>query len=86
VAELAYRWPVWIWLDGAMRFEVGNVFGPGLRDFDPGLLRYSGSIGVESIGSPDSSLQILFGFGSETFESGGKVDSFRVFLGTTHGF
>jgi hypothetical protein len=84
--ELAYRWPVWIWLDGAMRFEVGNVFGPGLRDFDLGLLRFSGSIGVESVGSPDSSLQILFGFGSETFDSGGKVDSFRVFLGTTHGF
>jgi len=86
VWELGYRWPVWIWLDGSMRFEVGNVFGPGLGGFDPGLLRFSGSIGVESTGSPDNSLQILFGVGSETFASGGKIDSFRVLLGTTHGF
>jgi hypothetical protein len=86
VAELAYRWPLWIWLDGAMRFEVGNVFGPGLRDFKLGLLRFSGSIGVESTGSPDNSLQILFGLGSETFESGGKIDAVRLVVGTTHGF
>lgn len=86
VASLAYRWPIWIWLDGAMRFEVGNVFGEHLRDFKPGLLRFSGAVGLESVGSPDNSLQILFGVGSETFESGGKIDSFRLVIGTTHGF
>jgi hypothetical protein len=86
VAELAYRWPVWIWLDGSMRFEVGNVFGSTLRDFKAGLLRFSGSIGLESTGSPDNALQILFGVGTETFESGAKVDSFRLAIGTTHGF
>jgi hypothetical protein len=85
-AELAYRWPVWIWLDGSMRFEVGNVFGPQARDFDLRLLRFSGSIGVESVGSPDNSLQILFGVGSETFDSGGKIDAIRFVVGTTHGF
>jgi hypothetical protein len=85
-AELAYRWPVWIWLDGSMRFEVGNVFGPHAQDFDVRLLRFSGSIGVESVGSPDNSLQILFGVGSETFDSGGKIDAFRFVVGTTHGF
>jgi hypothetical protein len=86
VGELGYRWPVWSWLDGSMRFEVGNVFGPALRDFKPGLLRFSGSLGLESNGSPDNSFQILFGVGTETFESGGKVDSFRLAIGTTHGF
>jgi hypothetical protein len=86
VAELAYRWPVWIWLDGAMRFEVGNVFGAGLRDFDPGLLRFSGSIGLENSSSPDTSFQMLVGFASETFESGAKIDAFRFMLGTTRGF
>jgi hypothetical protein len=86
VAELAYRWPVWIWLDGAMRFEVGNVFGPDLRGFDPGLLRFSGSIGLEAKGVTSNPLQLLLGVGTETFESGAKVDAFRFVVGTTHGF
>ncbi|HET6337227.1 MAG TPA: hypothetical protein VFG30_28575 [Polyangiales bacterium] len=86
VAELAYRWPIWVWLDGAMHFEVGNVFDAHLRDFDPELLRFSGSIGIESRGSPDNALQVLVGLGSETFRSGGKLDSLRLMLGTTHDF
>jgi hypothetical protein len=28
---------------------------------------------------------MLFGVGSETFESGGKVDAFRFVIGTTNG-
>jgi hypothetical protein len=86
VAELGYRWPIWIWLDGSMRFEVGNAFGEHLRDFRPGLLRLSGAIGVESAGLADNPLEILVGFGSETFESGAKVDSFRLVVGTHRGF
>ena len=86
VAALAYRWPVWIWLDGALRAELGNVFGEHLAGFSWSRLRWSGSIGVESNGSPDSAFQIAFGLGSETFESGAKVNSFRLAAGTTHGF
>lgn len=85
-AGLSYRWPIWIWLDGAMNFEVGNAFGEHLSGFKPGLLRFSGSLGVETNGSRDQVLQVLAGVGSETFESGGKIDSFRLSLGTTHGF
>lgn len=84
-ASLAYRWPIWVWLDGSMRVEAGNVFGEHLSGFAPKLLRMSGSIGVESVGSPDNSLQILFGVGSETFDQGAKIDSFRLAIGTTHG-
>jgi hypothetical protein len=86
VGELAYHWPIWVWLDGSMRLEVGNVFGEHLRDFDPGLLRMSAAIGVESAGLSDSPLEVVLGFGSETFESGAKIDSFRLFVGTHHGF
>lgn len=86
VAELAYRWPIWIWLDGSMRMEVGNVFAEHLQDFKPARLRFSGAVGLETVGSPDNSLQILFGVGSETFESGGKIDAFRLVVGTTRGF
>lgn len=86
VAGLGYRWPIWIWLDGSIHMEVGNVFAEHLQDFKPGLLRFSGAVGVESVGSPDNSLQILFGVGSETFESGGKIDAIRLVVGTTRGF
>lgn len=86
VLQLAYRWPIWVWLDGSMHFELGNVFGPHLENFELSLLRFSSSIGVESRQSPDNSLQVLFGLGSETFAAGGKIDSFRIVVGTTHGF
>jgi hypothetical protein len=85
-AELAYTWPIWIWLNGALRAEVGNAFGEHLEGFAPELLRWSGALGVESTGSPDSALAVMVGAGSETFESGGKVDSLRLVIGTTHGF
>lgn len=84
--QLGYRWPLWIWLDGALRTELGNVFGEHLQGFRFERLRWSGAIGVESTGSPDNSFQVMIGIGSETFESGGKVDSWRFALGTTSGF
>jgi len=86
VAELSYHWPIWIWLDGAMHFEVGNVFGEHLAGYAFDKLRWSGAIGIESAGVVDNPLQIMLGLGSETFESGGKIDSFRFVLGTTNGF
>jgi hypothetical protein len=86
VGELGYRWPIWIWLDGSMRFEVGNVFDEHLRGFELGRLRMSAALGVESAGLSDNPLEILFGFGSETFESGAKIDSLRLVVGTHRGF
>jgi hypothetical protein len=86
VAGLGYRWPIWIWLDGALRMEVGNVFGAHLDGFRAGRLRWSGALGVESVSTPDNSFELMVGAGSETFESGGKIDSFRFVFGTTSGF
>ncbi|HMI93624.1 MAG TPA: BamA/TamA family outer membrane protein [Polyangiales bacterium] len=86
VASLHYRWPIWVLLDGSIQLSVGNVFGAHLDDFDPDQLRFSGAIGVESVGSPDSSLELLFGVGSETFAQGGRVESLRFAVGTNHGF
>ncbi|HEV8548144.1 MAG TPA: BamA/TamA family outer membrane protein, partial [Polyangiaceae bacterium] len=85
VAELAYRWPIWIWLNGAMRAEVGNVFGEHLSGFEAGKLRWSGTIGIESTNPAETGFELLLGVGSETFEQGGKVDSVRFVIGTTHG-
>ncbi len=82
VATAEYRWPIAPYLDGSMQAAMGNVFGEHLDDLKPSLLRFSGAIGLSTVGPPDSSLQLLFGFGTETFEHGGQVDSIRVVLGT----
>jgi hypothetical protein len=86
VATLRYRWPVWVWLDGSIQVALGNVFDEHFANIAPKKLRFSGSIGVESVGSPDSSLELLLGIGSETFEHGGQITSLRFVVGTNHGF
>jgi hypothetical protein len=86
VATLRYRWPIWVWLDGSIQIATGNVFDAHLSNFDPALLRLSGALGIESVGSPDSSLELLIGAGTETFHHGTQVTSLRVILGSNHGF
>jgi hypothetical protein len=86
VATLRYRWPIWVWLDGSIQLATGNVFEAHLSNFAPSLLRLSGAIGIESVGSPDSSLELLVGAGTETFEHGTQVTSLRLIVGSNHGF
>jgi hypothetical protein len=81
VATAEYRWPIGPFVDGLMQAAVGNVFGEHLNDVTPSLLRFSGAVGLATAGSPDSSVQVLIGFGTETFEQGGQVDSIRVVAG-----
>jgi len=86
VATLKYKWPIWVFLDGTIQLATGNVFGPQLEGFKSKLLRLSGAIGIESIGSPDHTFELLAGFGTETFEHGAEVNSLRVLFGTNRGF
>ena len=86
VAQLSYRWPIWIWLDGAVHYEVGNVFGERLEGFDPRLFRQSFDFGFAASGARDHTFELLLGFGTETFDQGGDVDAFRFVFGSTAGF
>jgi hypothetical protein len=83
VATLSYKWPIAPWVSGSLQGAVGNVFGEHLGGFEPRLLRASGAIGIESDSSPDSSFELLFGIGTETFAHGAQVDSFRLAVGLT---
>jgi len=65
---------------------VGNAFDEHLQGFRAGRLRFSGDIGVSSLGMTDYPVELIFGAGSETFESGAKIDSFRLTLSVNHGF
>jgi hypothetical protein len=85
VGTLRYRWPIGPWLDGSLQAALGNVFGAHLEGFDTRLLRFSGALGLEADSSPDSNFELLVGFGTETFEHGGQVDSVRLVLGVSRG-
>src|SRR5579859_5962910 len=80
VGTLRYRWPIAPFVDGSLQAAVGNVFGAHLEGFDTRLLRFSGAIGIEADSSPDSNFQLLVGFGTETFDHGGQVDSARLLV------
>ncbi|MGA3121021.1 MAG: hypothetical protein ABSF69_09660 [Polyangiaceae bacterium] len=83
VATLRYKWPIGPWIDGSLQGAVGNVFGEHLEGFETRLLRFSGAFGIESDSSPDSSFEFIVGFGTETFDHGGQIDSLRLALGIT---
>jgi outer membrane protein assembly factor BamA len=86
VASLQYTWPIWVYLDGLIQTDVGNVFGAHLAGFDPDLLRLSSGIGVRSTGDPSSGLEVMVAGGTDPFEDGFRVSSFRLVVGSHHGF
>ena len=70
----------------ASRASVGNVFDAHLAEFSASRFRFSSGIGIESVGSRDSSFELLFGIGTETFDHGAQLNSARFAIGTNRGF
>jgi hypothetical protein len=85
VADLSYSWPVAPSLEATIHAEVGNVFGEHLDGFKPGLLRFSGAFGFTSTAA-NPPFEALVGFGTETFDHGGQVDSIRLTVGVPLSF
>ena len=83
VATLRYKWPIGPWIAGSLQGALGNVFGEHLQGFETKLLRFSGAFSIETDSSPDSSFELILGFGTETFEHGAQVDSLRLAVGIT---
>ena len=85
-ATLSYEWPIWAFLSGTAHGALGNAWGPGLRGFDPELLRLSSGIGIRTRSSPDHQFEILAGFGTEPIGRNFEVSQFRLVFGATRGF
>ena len=85
VAALGYEWPIAAKLDAKMQAVFGNVFGAYFQGFDPSLLRFSAAIGLTTR-TIEPPLEILVGFGTETFEHGAQVDSVRFVIGVPRSF
>jgi hypothetical protein len=86
VAGLHYTWPVWVYLDGVIQVDVGNVFGARFEGFDPKLLRMTAGIGVRESGDRDAGFEFLVAGGTDPLAEGFHVSSFRFLVGSHHGF
>ena len=86
VLDLRYTWPIWLSLRGSLQAGLGNVFGPHFDGIRPARSRLSTALGLETNGSGDDIFQALIGFGTETFESGARLDSIRFTVGVREGF
>ncbi len=80
VGQVQYVWPVAPWLNGNLQAAVGNVFGAHLEGFDMKLLRFSGGIGLTTT-LMNPPIEVLVAFGTDTFDRGASIDSFRVSFG-----
>lgn len=84
---LDYQWPLAAWLDATFYLGAGNVFGRGLSGFSVGKLRGSYGAGLALAGlSDERQLELWAAYGSEPFDEGGKVSSFRLVLGYSHDY
>jgi hypothetical protein len=86
VATARYVFPLAAWIHANFQAAVGNVFGTHLDQFAPGLLRFAAAVGVSGSGSQDYPLEVIVGFGSETFDHGGQINTARVAFGVTRTF
>lgn len=86
VASMRYTWPIWVYLDGVIEAEAGNVFGVGLSGLDPKLFRLSSGIGVRSNGERASGFELLLAGATDPLDEGFRVSSFRLLIGSHHGF
>ncbi|HVJ15485.1 MAG TPA: BamA/TamA family outer membrane protein [Polyangiaceae bacterium] len=85
-ARLDYQWPIWVFFDGTLSAEVGNVFGEHLAGFEPGANRLSFSIGFRDSGHRDHPFELLIGGGTKPIDEGAEFESFRFVLGATSAF
>ncbi|MEM6791308.1 MAG: BamA/TamA family outer membrane protein [Myxococcota bacterium] len=85
-AQVEYRWPIWVWLDGSVHYSMGNVFGERLEGFELDRLRQSFGLGFRANSARDHAFEFLVAGGTDTFERGADLDSFRLVFGSSAGF
>ncbi|MGF1469514.1 MAG: hypothetical protein ACFCGT_25615 [Sandaracinaceae bacterium] len=86
VVTVAYRYPIWVWLDATAFIGVGNAFSAQLGNFDIGRNRLSFGLGFRTVGDRDNSGLLALAFGTDTFERGTSITSVRFVFGSEHGF
>lgn len=85
-ATLEYTYPIWVFLDGALQYSVGNTFGADFAGFEAGAMRSSIGIGIQSSREEDNGFQFLFALGTSRFDEAFEIQAIRLVLGTEVGF
>jgi hypothetical protein len=87
LTTLQYTYPVWVFLDGIVFVDVGQVFGHHLEGFDVSSMVLSFGMGLRTNGDRDSSFHLMIAAGTTPFDAPDfSVDSFRLVIGTGRGF
>jgi hypothetical protein len=68
-AALVYRWPLYAWVVGELRWDCGNAFGPGFAGLAPGAFFGSASLAVHTTASLPVRLDLLVGAGTSRFDA-----------------
>jgi hypothetical protein len=65
LAQLEWRWPVWMWMDGVLFVDYGGAFGPQFRGFAFSDLRPDIGLGlrVHTSNKYLIRIQVAYGFG-----------------------
>jgi hypothetical protein len=85
VAQLGWHWPVFPFLDGVAAVSFGNVFDSHLENFRFDLLRLGAELGLRTTGTGSASFEFVLGIGTETFQDGLRLSSFRLAFGVSYG-
>lgn len=80
VTGVTYRFPIWIFLDGFISVEAGNVFDDHLRGLEAKLFRLSATTGMRNTGTSGYVFELMGGVGTEPIADGARVSSGRLML------
>ncbi len=79
---LVYQWPVWVDLiDARAHVSLGNVYDGRFEEFSPGNQRMSFGIGLGAVRKLDHYFDFTLAWGTEPFEAGFQVQTFRLAVG-----
>ncbi|MCO4769886.1 MAG: hypothetical protein KDA24_07620 [Deltaproteobacteria bacterium] len=86
VTTVQYSYPIWVFLDGFVFAETGNVFGTNFAGFHPEDWTLNFGIGFRSNADRDARFNVLIAAGTTRFgDENFKVDSFRLVIGNDRG-
>jgi hypothetical protein len=84
---LDYQWPLAAWLDATLYLGAGNVFDRRLSGLTAGKLRGSVGMGLALAGlTNERQLELWAAVGTEPFDEGAELSSFRLVLGYSHDY
>jgi hypothetical protein len=82
-----YQWPLSPWLDVRAHVGAGNVFGPRLSGVSAGAMRGSFGLSFALAGlSDERQVAVSTAVGTDPFEQGFDVSSYRLVIGFLHDY